>query len=415
MTDALEPPERGPAPPVVPPGDAVAAPAPPGAGRFVLGLFGLTGVGKSTLVNAVFGAELADVGIGAPVTQDATLYHREGHWLGVYDTRGLELGTGGGRILRQLRSFVDTNRLGAVDDQIHVIWYCLRAGDRRIQPAEEDFLRALADLGIPVLLVITQTPLTPGGDIHPDARALADSLAEMDLPIRGVHFVNAVADAFAGVPSHGLDDLLADTARLAPEGVRSALAAAQQVSARQKRTQALRWVDWAQYAVSGRVLLRHIDATWGHMVASIAQIYDMDPQAARRVLAADPSVRRLQRGLQWSRAGLAITPATLLPAAIVSRLTARGWPGSDGTDEADDDAAGPGSGDDEAITRVRTGLGAGGVTRAIGEAWIDTCEEYWHRAYPDSPSGVDEAELARTFAGHIHRRLPSWLRASGGS
>ncbi|NLH69727.1 MAG: hypothetical protein GX454_06060, partial [Brooklawnia sp.] len=37
--------------------------------RYNLAVLGATGVGKSTLINAVFGEDLARTGIGAPVTQ----------------------------------------------------------------------------------------------------------------------------------------------------------------------------------------------------------------------------------------------------------------------------------------------------------------------------------------------------------
>ena len=134
-------------------------------GRFNLGLFGITGVGKSTLLNAVFGANVARTGIGDPVTQESTLYRSDLGSLGIFDTKGLELGSDMADILRDFLDFIDQNRLGSIDDQIHVIWYCIRAGDRRIQPAEESFIRRVASIGIPVLLVMTQTPLTPTGDI----------------------------------------------------------------------------------------------------------------------------------------------------------------------------------------------------------------------------------------------------------
>jgi predicted GTPase len=50
-------------------------------GRFNLAIFGKTGVGKSTLVNAIFGENVAATGIGEPVTQDSHLYlHAEGHF-----------------------------------------------------------------------------------------------------------------------------------------------------------------------------------------------------------------------------------------------------------------------------------------------------------------------------------------------
>ena len=104
-------------------------------GRFNLGIFGPTGVGKSTLLNALFGDEVAATGVGHPVTQKSHLYVRADKLLGIFDTKGLELGSDMASILEAFVGFVDANRMGGLDDQIHVIWYCIRAGDRRIQPA----------------------------------------------------------------------------------------------------------------------------------------------------------------------------------------------------------------------------------------------------------------------------------------
>ena len=57
-------------------------------GRFNLAIFGKTGVGKSTLINAIFGEEVARTGIGEPVTKGSHLYlDKIGH-LGIVDTQG---------------------------------------------------------------------------------------------------------------------------------------------------------------------------------------------------------------------------------------------------------------------------------------------------------------------------------------
>ena len=43
-------------------------------GRFNLAVFGNTGCGKSTLINAMFGDEVAKTGIGKPVTRGTHYY-----------------------------------------------------------------------------------------------------------------------------------------------------------------------------------------------------------------------------------------------------------------------------------------------------------------------------------------------------
>ena len=51
---------------------------------------GSTGVGKSTLINTVFGKKVAITGQGAPITQQITKYSLE-NGLSIYDTKGLEM------------------------------------------------------------------------------------------------------------------------------------------------------------------------------------------------------------------------------------------------------------------------------------------------------------------------------------
>lgn len=53
---------------------------------------GKTGVGKSTLINAIFREKLAETGMGKPVTEHMRKLTKKGVPLSIYDTRGFELG-----------------------------------------------------------------------------------------------------------------------------------------------------------------------------------------------------------------------------------------------------------------------------------------------------------------------------------
>src|SRR5215471_20884553 len=125
-------------------------------GRFNLAIYGKTGVGKSTLINAIFGEEVAATGIGAPVTHDSHLHrHVSGHF-GVFDTRGLEIGKDSDTIQEELEQTVQELRQKPLPEQIHVVWYCVRAADRRFEETEAEFIGKLHELNLPVLLVLTQ-------------------------------------------------------------------------------------------------------------------------------------------------------------------------------------------------------------------------------------------------------------------
>ncbi|MGE8617358.1 MAG: GTPase, partial [Achromobacter spanius] len=96
-----------------------------GAGRVNILIAGKTGVGKSTLINAVFRGELAKTGAGKPVTQTTQEYTKAGHPLTIIDTRGLEV-SDYARSRQQLTDLIQER--SASDDQdkhLHVAWLCI--------------------------------------------------------------------------------------------------------------------------------------------------------------------------------------------------------------------------------------------------------------------------------------------------
>lgn len=208
-------------------------------GRFNLAIFGKTGVGKSTLINAIFGEEVAPTGVGEPVTMEDHLYLHRAGFLGLLDTRGLEIGKDTETLIAELGEYVRGMRKMPLSDQIHVAWYCVRATDRRFEDTEAEFIRRLHELGLPVVVVLTQVP-SREGEYHRDALALAAHIAELGLPIFGGRpiLVMAEGDDFTGQVEHGLKDLVDATFRVAPEGVEAAFAAAQKIDLGRKRKQA---------------------------------------------------------------------------------------------------------------------------------------------------------------------------------
>jgi uncharacterized protein (DUF697 family)/GTP-binding protein EngB required for normal cell division len=208
-------------------------------GRFNLAIFGKTGVGKSTLVNAIFGTEIAATGIGEPVTRQEHLYLHQSGTLGVLDTRGLEVGRDNDALIGELTDYLHGMRRKPLGDQLHVAWYCVRAGDRRFEATEAEFVRALHGLGLPVIMVLTQVPRA-GERVHPDAEALAASIAGWQLPIVDglIHYTMAQADEFTGQTAYGLQELLDATFRGAPEGVAHAITSAQRIDFARKRDRA---------------------------------------------------------------------------------------------------------------------------------------------------------------------------------
>ncbi len=209
-------------------------------GRFNVLVCGKTGVGKSTLINAVFGEDVALTGNGYPVTTATEYFAHDRLPLGVFDSQGFETGQSGDEILRRLIDEIEQRRTGPITEQVHVVWYAIRAGDRRFERGQADFVRGLAAAGPPVIAVMTQVPMRDG-EIHADALEFATAIRSYDLPVRPAGHVvltNARADDWTTPEVHGLDELLDATSGAIPESVRAALEAAQRIDFDRKRRRA---------------------------------------------------------------------------------------------------------------------------------------------------------------------------------
>jgi len=354
-------------------------------GRVNIAIFGKTGVGKSTLVNAIFGETIAATGIGAPVTTDSHLYLDARGTLGVIDTRGLEVGRDDAEILKEVSKAVKDGRDKPISDQIHVAWYCIRGLDRRFEQVEDDFIRTLAKLGIPVLVVLTQVP-ERDGVYHPDAVELARQIEARELPIVGGRpfMTYAMRDPFMGQPPHGLMDVLQATFRVAPEAVQAALAAAQVLSLELKASQARKAIAAASAAAAAAAAVPIpfssaailVPVQLG-MMARIAQLF-----------------------------GLGFDRAALLAVASTSVATSAGRAAATSLLELI-----PGAG--TVIGGVVNATVASGFTAAMGQAWLVVCQHAANKTLPQLGGVVDQTAVKRLFEDELAKHLPRIRRSDG--
>lgn len=206
-------------------------------------LAGRVGVGKSTLVNAVFGEEIAETGVGPSITQNIHRYSRPDMPISVYDTPGIELGVEADLIAKTYLTEIKA-QMGDEDTRIHFCLYCVRARDERFETVEADIIRALAK-DVLVVLVLTQCP-TPE-----DSRAskFAKYLDSLNLPVLDdkTFMTLAEEDNVAGVKlaPFGLDDLVSAIYHQLPEAERHTLASYQRVSLELKIAEARRHVNFS--------------------------------------------------------------------------------------------------------------------------------------------------------------------------
>ncbi|MGO1973679.1 MAG: GTPase family protein [Propionibacteriaceae bacterium] len=347
-------------------------------GRFNLAIFGKTGVGKSTLINAIFGEEVARTGIGEPVTQGSHLYvDKVGH-LGIIDTQGMEVGKDDKDIIADLNKAMKQMRKQPLSEQIHVVWYCVRGMDRRFEDTEADFIRRLDELDLPVVLVLTQVPMRDG-HYHPDTIELARQIAAKDLPIHtGRPFLTfAKADEFAGQQAHGLQEVLDATFRVAPDGVEGALIAAQEIDQARKTTEARKAIATAA-ASAGAAAASPIpfsDATMLvpiqlGMMARIAQIHKIKfERAALLAIASTTAATQVGR----------VTFTSLLKMV-------------------------PGAG-----TIAGGAIGAGVAstfTAAMGQAWLTVCQRVARGKLHTLDGALDNEAIREAFMAEFTKKLP---------
>jgi uncharacterized protein (DUF697 family)/GTP-binding protein EngB required for normal cell division len=264
-------------------------------GCFNLAVFGKTGVGKSTLVNAIFGRDVAATGVGSPVTRGLVYYRHPDGFLGVYDSEGFETGTAGDAIVDGLRRLVAEHRTRAVNEQIHAVWYLVRWSDRRFEKAQEQFVRELAALGLPVILVMTQVP-SRDGVAHPEALEFARYVESLGLPLRPdghVVLTNALVDDFTQSPVFGLQTLLDDTYAVIPDVAEAALTAAQMLDIGRKKKAVAAIINQAVVVAAGvgatpipfadAALLVPNQVT---MIARITAAYGLPPNKTRALATA---------------------------------------------------------------------------------------------------------------------------------
>jgi len=205
-------------------------------------VLGRTGAGKSTLVNAVFGAELARTGSGRPVTRHITAHTTADVPLTLLDTPGVELGQDVEDVIGDYTAELERRARRGESDHLHMLWYCVHAECRRLEPFEERLIDALSRR-IPTVMVVTQC-------LDDDDRLIRHARQ------RGLPVVPVLAQArtLAGrrFEPRGLDRLIETTARALPGAIRRAFHNAQRIQLDDKEREALAFVESYAGALDGR-------------------------------------------------------------------------------------------------------------------------------------------------------------------
>ena len=193
-------------------------------------VIGSSGVGKSTLINAVLGEEMAETGWGTKgTTRELAIYESSRIPFRIIDTVGFEPS-----FFKEMRAqqavkkwSSDSAKAGQEDNQVNVIWFCVEGTSSKLFPRQiENLSRATAMwASVPVIVVITKSYSVPDraqniemvNNAFAKQRRYAKNLRKVIPVVASTYVLNDVAFA----APEGITELIDATYELMPEGIRA--------------------------------------------------------------------------------------------------------------------------------------------------------------------------------------------------
>ncbi len=186
---------------------------------------GASGVGKSTLINAIFGREVVKAGAGKPVTQHLEKVSIPEKGICLWDTKGIEAEN-----YQDTMASLKNEFRQAIDDANddcdipHIGWVCIKASSDRVEDRDLTLIGLLAERNIPAIVVFTRVTGRAEREFVEEAKLIIDK--EYKDFLRGSYVsVNSVPyeiDEDIVVKVKGLESLVEVTEARFPEGKKSA-------------------------------------------------------------------------------------------------------------------------------------------------------------------------------------------------
>lgn len=127
--------------------------------HYNVAVVGITGVGKSSLINYLYGEKVAKTGIGKPITKRG--FQNYEFTIGdlpvkLFDSWGLEINKVD-EWMKELDKELDKRGIDRpADEWFHTILYCINAGGGRIQERDRDIIKRFLKNKYQVIVVITR-------------------------------------------------------------------------------------------------------------------------------------------------------------------------------------------------------------------------------------------------------------------
>ncbi len=174
-------------------------------------LMGAAGMGKSSLINGLFGQEVAKAGVGKSLTQHLEKYVDEEKGLILWDTKGIEAGDYQNTMESLKKETEDSFKTQDEKEMIDVAYLCVKETSGRV--LERELLSLTKKWNIPTIVIFTNTQEKAGDAFVKEAQKIINEEWGFGGFIKAYVRVNSVAFSFRGmeVPVEGLKELVDET------------------------------------------------------------------------------------------------------------------------------------------------------------------------------------------------------------
>ncbi|NEO55561.1 MAG: GTPase domain-containing protein [Okeania sp. SIO3B5] len=221
-----------------------------------IAVIGLTGVGKSSLINKIFGNNIATTGAGRAITTEYTKYSPSAFDIdlpvSLYDSPGYEPGIEQGAFVKKTIDFLKYKNRQGKEEQIHILWYLINASTARLTQADIDIIEKINHNHIPAIIVLSKCDIAQPAEKEQVKKAIEETMFSK------VYKIVEVAASPLTLPNgeyicepFGMKELVNLTSELLPKTYSDALIVAQIVDIESKRKLAWKYIREASIACFG--------------------------------------------------------------------------------------------------------------------------------------------------------------------